>query len=107
MKKISVVGVGPKSELASFSAQPKTFWRAGTGYARIEEAADPENHIHGLAVIAEPDAWTDASSEKPPRISRTKDMQTIMFDYLFNEDTLAFDPALFRPPSGVKIEETK
>jgi hypothetical protein len=51
--------------------------------------------------------WTDASSEKPPRISRTKDMQTIMFDYLSYEDTLAFDPALFRPPSGVKIEETK
>jgi hypothetical protein len=41
----------------SFAAQPKTFYRAGTGYCRVEEALDSENGIHGLMVINEPDSW--------------------------------------------------
>jgi hypothetical protein len=57
MCKISVRGVEPAPEPDSFSAQAKTYWRAGAKYARIAEAEDPKNHIHGLAVISEPDAW--------------------------------------------------
>jgi outer membrane lipoprotein-sorting protein len=57
MSKISVRGVEPAPEPGSFSAQAKTYWRAGTKYACIEEAEDRKNHIHGLAVISEPDAW--------------------------------------------------
>ena len=189
MSKISVRGVEPAPEPGSFSAQAKTYWRAGTKYACIAEAEDSKNHIHGLAVISEPDAWminlfdksakhmvdhgptldvhlpifpsttgtktkldglefgnevefltknnatrasdkaigggkatdrydlrvgsskvtlwTDAQSKKPLRISQTKDMHTETFEYLSYEDNLAFDPSLFRPPSGLTIEESR
>lgn len=42
---------------ASFAAQPKTMYRAGTHYCRIEELPDIEHGIHGLLVINEPDTW--------------------------------------------------
>jgi hypothetical protein len=42
---------------ASFAAQPKTMYRAGTRYCRIEELPDAEHGIHGLVVINEPDIW--------------------------------------------------
>ena len=51
--------------------------------------------------------WTDAQSKKPLRISQTKDMHTETFEYLSYEDNLAFDPSLFRPPSGLTIEESR
>jgi hypothetical protein len=51
--------------------------------------------------------WTDAQSKKPVRISQTKDMHTEIFEYLSYEDDLAFDPSLFRPPSGLRMEESK
>jgi hypothetical protein len=41
----------------SFSAKPKTFWRASNQYCRVEEEADPERGIHGRMVINEPNAW--------------------------------------------------
>ncbi len=50
---------------------------------------------------------TDAQSKKPVRISLTKDMHTETFEYLSYEDDLAFDPSLFRPPSGLRIGESK
>lgn len=57
MTKVTTKIVEPKPEPGSFAAQPKTIWRAGTKYARTAEARDPQNHIHGLAIINEPDAW--------------------------------------------------
>jgi len=41
----------------SFAAKPKTMFRAGTQFCRIEEQPDPEHGIHGLMIINEPDAW--------------------------------------------------
>jgi hypothetical protein len=41
----------------SFAAKPKTIFRAGTQYCRVEEAPDPEHGIHGLMIVNEPDAW--------------------------------------------------
>jgi hypothetical protein len=41
----------------SFSAKPKTFWRASNRYCRIDEEPDPARNIHGRMVINEPDAW--------------------------------------------------
>jgi hypothetical protein len=32
-------------------------YRAGTRYCRVEEASDPDNGIHGLLIINEPDYW--------------------------------------------------
>ena len=41
----------------SFAAQPKTYYRAGMGYGRVEEALDRERKIHGLIVVDEPRVW--------------------------------------------------
>src|SRR5882724_1033467 len=41
----------------SFGAKPKVYFRAGTRYCRIEEEADPQNGIHGVMIINEPDVW--------------------------------------------------
>jgi hypothetical protein len=41
----------------SFMAKPKIFWRASNRYCRVDEEPDPENGIHGRAIMNEPDAW--------------------------------------------------
>jgi hypothetical protein len=55
--KMEVQLQGPEVAANSFAAKPKTLYRAGTRYCRIEEAPDPDNGIHGLVVINEPDFW--------------------------------------------------
>jgi hypothetical protein len=41
----------------SFGAKPKTIYRAGTTYCRVEEEPDPASGTHGLVIINEPDMW--------------------------------------------------
>jgi hypothetical protein len=41
----------------SFGAKPKTMFRAGSQFCRIEEEPDTEHGIHGLVIINEPDVW--------------------------------------------------
>lgn len=41
----------------SFASKPKVYFRATNRYCRTEEAPDPENKIHGLLIVNEPDAW--------------------------------------------------
>ncbi len=57
MTKVEVVLEGPDIPAGSFATKPKVMYRAGSRYCRIEEAPDPDNGIHGLAIISEPDAW--------------------------------------------------
>lgn len=57
MTKVVVHLQSPDVPEGSFAAQPKTMYRAGTRYCRIEEMPDTEHGIHGLAVINEPDTW--------------------------------------------------
>jgi len=57
MTKLVVRLQSPEVPEASFAAQPKTMYRAGTGYCRIQELPDSEHGVHGLLVISEPDAW--------------------------------------------------
>jgi hypothetical protein len=57
MMKLVVHLQSPDVPERSFSTQPKTMYRAGTRYCRIEEQSDIEHGIHGLVVINEPDAW--------------------------------------------------
>jgi hypothetical protein len=57
MTKIEVRLEGPNIPAGSFATKPKVMYRAGTRYCRIEEAEDTENHIHGLLIVNEPDAW--------------------------------------------------
>lgn len=57
MTKVEVRLEGPDVPAGSFATRPKVMYRAGNQYCRIEEAPDPENGIHGLAIISEPDSW--------------------------------------------------
>jgi hypothetical protein len=47
----------PDVPASSFAAKPKTMFRAGTQFCRIEEEPDAEQGIHGLMIVDEPDAW--------------------------------------------------
>jgi hypothetical protein len=57
MTKVEVVLEGPDIPAGSFATKPRVMYRAGSRYCRIEEAADPDNGIHALAIVSEPDAW--------------------------------------------------
>lgn len=57
MTKIEVQLQGPDIPANSFRAKPRTMYRAGSRYCRVEEALDSEKGIHGLLIINEPDYW--------------------------------------------------
>src|SRR5262245_32093099 len=57
MVRVVVRDATPGVPRDSFAARPKTYYRLGTKYGRVEEVADPEHGIHGLAVVSEPDLW--------------------------------------------------
>src|SRR4026208_291228 len=53
MTKLTVRLQSPDIPEESFAVKPKTMYRAGNGYCRIEELPDPEQGIHGLMIITE------------------------------------------------------
>src|SRR5713101_754565 len=57
MTKIEVILQSPDAPVGSFATKPKVFYRAGSRYCRVEEAPDPDQGIHGLMIINEPDWW--------------------------------------------------
>ncbi len=57
MTKLIVRLQSPDVPEESFAAKPKTTYRAGNSYCRTEELPDPEQGIHGLLIINEPDVW--------------------------------------------------
>jgi hypothetical protein len=57
MTRVVVYRQGPDIAKDSFAAQPKTIYRAGTRYCRVEEVPDNAHGIHGLVIINEPDIW--------------------------------------------------
>lgn len=50
--------MGPQVKPRSFAALPKTIYRAGAHYARIEDAPDARQEVQKLTIIAEPDAYS-------------------------------------------------
>ena len=58
MTKMVVRLIGPGIKPKSFAALPKTIYRAGPHYARIEDPPDARQQIHKLTIIAEPDAYS-------------------------------------------------
>ena len=57
MTKMVVQMDGPDIPQDSFTRKPKTIYRAGTRFCRVEEQPDNANGIQGLMVINEPDTW--------------------------------------------------
>ncbi len=58
MTRMVVRLMAPGVKANSFSALPKTIYRAGSRYARIEDAPDSRQQVQKLTVIAEPDAYS-------------------------------------------------
>jgi hypothetical protein len=58
MTKMVVRLMGPGIKPKSFPALPKTIYRAGPHYARIEDPPDARQQIQKLTIIAEPDAYS-------------------------------------------------
>lgn len=67
MTKLIVRLESPDVPKDSFASLPKTMYRAGAGYCRIEELPDPEHGIHGLIIINEPDIWLVNQFDKTAR----------------------------------------
>ena len=57
MLRIVTQAEGPQIDANSFAAKPKTVYRLGKKYARIEEEPDPPNKIHALIVSSAPHNW--------------------------------------------------
>lgn len=57
MKRFEVRYVADDIEPSSFGAKPRTCYRAGDTYGRVEEALDEPLGLHGLIIIAAPDVW--------------------------------------------------
>jgi len=57
MTRIVVRYSNPTMKPDSFSAQPKTLYRVGDKYSRIEEALDAAKNIQTLIITKEPDNW--------------------------------------------------
>ena len=47
----------PKAPEGSFARKPKTIYRLGEKYGRMEEELDEEHAPRGLIVVSEPDVW--------------------------------------------------
>jgi hypothetical protein len=58
MTKITVQLDGSEVPQNSFARKPRTIYRAGNIYCRVEETPDPEHNFQGLLIVNEPDAWT-------------------------------------------------
>jgi hypothetical protein len=54
---IVVTDVDPSIPPTAFGAQPKSYYRLGSGKARTEEALDAANGIHELLVVNSPNVW--------------------------------------------------
>src|ERR1700681_679643 len=57
MNRITVQLDGSEVPQDNFARKPKTIYRAGSTYCRVEEAPDPEHNIRSLLIVNEPNAW--------------------------------------------------
>ncbi len=57
MVKATIRNATPDLDPDSFAAQPRTYYRFGTRYGRVEDQPDKEHGVHGLMVASEPDLW--------------------------------------------------
>jgi len=57
MTMIVMRDTSPDVPATSFAAQPRTLYRIGDTYRRIEEAPDPERNARRLIIVSEPKIW--------------------------------------------------
>jgi hypothetical protein len=49
--------ISPGVDAASFAGQPRTLYRVGQRYGRMEHPLDPEVGVHALVIVNEPHMW--------------------------------------------------
>ncbi len=52
-----LAGYLPDVPRVSFAARPKTLYRVGDNFGRIEEELDPDRNVQGLTIVTEPKIW--------------------------------------------------
>ena len=57
LTRIVTRSVGPDIQRGSFRAEPVTLYRKSELYLRNEETPDPEQRVHALTIVSEPDVW--------------------------------------------------
>jgi hypothetical protein len=57
MIKIITRDTSPDVPRTSFAAKPRTIYRIGETYGRVEEELDPDHNTQGLIIISEPKIW--------------------------------------------------
>ncbi len=94
MTKMVVCLIGPGIKSGSFAALPRTMYRAGEHYARIEDPPHARQRVRKLIIIAEPDAYSvDRSVQSQPlagrsRVLRCKTRSNSMARYFFVRNNL-------------------
>lgn len=67
MTKIVTHDDSPDLKSDSFHSKPKTLYRIGNKYARMEEAEDTQNGLKLLIIVSEPDIWQINLQDKSGR----------------------------------------
>lgn len=57
MTRIVMRDTSPDVPRTSFAAKPRTLYRIGETYGRVEEEPDPDRNIRGLLIVSEPKIW--------------------------------------------------
>src|ERR1051326_8818444 len=94
----------------AFITKPKTLYRLGNKYGRVEEAVDPERNLHLLFVVSEPDVWVVNLADRsghhmvdsgPSLNLRAPTLQAIKSDH-WNEFEFGCEEEAFMTSRGVK-----
>jgi hypothetical protein len=98
--RIVTQNASPGIPTGSFATQPKTIYRLGKTFARIEEVEDREHKIHGLIVVNSPDSWMVNLADGTGRhaLDPDHDPKVVM---------PVFEPGVFGgslPPEFMKLE---
>ncbi len=68
MTKIIIRDTSPDVPRTSFAAKPKTLYRIGETYGRVEEEPDPDRNIRRLIIVSEPKIWIINLMDKTGRL---------------------------------------
>ncbi len=106
----------------SYAAKPRTFYRGAERFCRVEEAADPDNDIAGVVIMAEPDVWMVNLATKQGRhmvvpgprcrlpiftldeIKSAPDLKQPLLDLEFGREVAFFKKKAGQPQAGPMLQ---
>jgi hypothetical protein len=89
MQKITVRASGSSITPGTFANQPRTYYRAGRSFCRVEEAPDNEASIQALLLVSAPDIWMiNLASGKGKHIVDPHPPYTVKMPILPRKETL-------------------